>query len=38
MNSKKDNLILNDDQKTNLFFALAKAEEDMGLIEKSFKI
>jgi len=36
MNSKKDNLILNDDQKTNLFFALAKAEEDMGLIEKSF--
>ena len=37
MNSKKDNLILNDDQKTNLFFALAKAEEDMGLIEKSFK-
>ena len=36
MNYKKDNLILNDDQKTNLFFALAKAEEDMGLIEKSF--
>ncbi|MDC1365902.1 sulfotransferase, partial [Pelagibacteraceae bacterium] len=36
MNSKKDNLILNDEQKTNLFFALAKAEEDMGLIEKSF--
>jgi len=37
MNSKKNNLILNDEQKTNLFFALAKAEEDMGLIEKSFK-
>ena len=36
MNSKKDNLILNDDQKTNLFFALAKAEEDMDLIETSF--
>ena len=36
MNSKKNNLILNDEQKTNLFFALAKAEEDMGLIEKSF--
>jgi tetratricopeptide (TPR) repeat protein len=37
MNLKKNNLILNDEQKTNLFFALAKAEEDMGLIEKSFK-
>jgi Tfp pilus assembly protein PilF len=37
MNSKKNNLILNDEQKTNLFFALAKAEEDTGLIEKSFK-
>ena len=37
MNSKKNNLILNDEQKTNLLFALAKAEEDMGLIEKSFK-
>ena len=36
MNSKKDNLILNDEQKTNLLFSLAKAEEDMGLIEKSF--
>jgi tetratricopeptide (TPR) repeat protein len=37
MNSKKNNLMLNDEQKTNLFFALAKAEEDMGLIEKSFE-
>jgi len=37
MNSKKNNIILNDEQKTNLLFALAKAEEDMGLIAKSFK-
>ena len=36
MNLKINNLTLNDEQKTNLFFALAKAEEDMGLIEKSF--
>jgi tetratricopeptide (TPR) repeat protein len=36
MNLKINSLILNDEQKTNLFFALAKAEEDMGLIEKSF--
>ena len=36
MNLKINNLILNEEQKTNLFFALAKAEEDMGLIEKSF--
>jgi len=37
MNLKINILILNDEQKINLFFALAKAEEDMGLIEKSFK-
>ena len=37
MNLKINTLILNDEQKINLFFALAKAEEDMGLIEKSFK-
>ena len=36
MNLKINNLILNDEQKTNLLFALAKAEEDMGFIEKSF--
>ena len=36
MNIKINNLNLNDDQKTNLLFSLAKAEEDMGLIEKSF--
>ena len=36
MNLKKNNLALNDEQKTNLHFSLAKAEEDMGLIEKSF--
>ena len=36
MNLKINSLMLNDEQKTNLFFALAKAEEDMGLIEKSF--
>jgi tetratricopeptide (TPR) repeat protein len=36
MNLKINSLILNDEQKTNLLFALAKAEEDMGLIEKSF--
>jgi len=36
MNSKIKDLTLNDDQKTNLLFSIAKAEEDMGLIEKSF--
>ena len=36
MNLKINSLILNEEQKTNLFFALAKAEEDMDLIEKSF--
>ncbi|MDA7779229.1 sulfotransferase [Candidatus Pelagibacter sp.] len=36
MNLKINNLILNDAQRTNLLFSLAKAEEDMGLIEKSF--
>jgi len=36
MNLKINDLTLNDEQKTNLLFALAKAEEDMGLIEKSF--
>ena len=36
MKSKIKNLELNDKQQTNLLFALAKAEEDMNLIEKSF--
>lgn len=36
MKLKKNNLELNSDQKTNLMFALAKAEEDMNLIKKSF--
>ena len=36
MNKKFNNLELNDIQKTNLLFAIAKAEEDMGLIKKSF--
>ncbi|MDA9189218.1 sulfotransferase [Candidatus Pelagibacter sp.] len=36
MNFKINSLILNNEQKTNLLFSLAKAEEDMGLIEKSF--
>jgi tetratricopeptide (TPR) repeat protein len=36
MNLKINSLILNDEQKTNLLFSLAKAEEDMGLIKKSF--
>ena len=36
MSLKITNLILNDEQKTNLLFSLAKADEDMGLIEKSF--
>ena len=37
MNLKIKNLELNDIQKTNLLFALAKANEDINLIEKSFK-
>ena len=36
MNFKNDNLELNNDQKVNLLFALAKANEDMSQIEKSF--
>ena len=36
MSKKIKNLKLNDNQKTNLLFAIAKAEEDMNLIEKSF--
>ena len=36
MNSKSNDLELNSEQKVNLLFSLAKAEEDMGLIEKSF--
>tara|TARA_B100000795_G_scaffold243168_1_gene206858 strand:+ start:15 stop:1565 length:1551 start_codon:yes stop_codon:yes gene_type:complete len=36
MNSKINTLELNNHQKVNLLFALAKANEDMGLIEKSF--
>jgi tetratricopeptide (TPR) repeat protein len=37
MNLKIVNLELNNNQKTNLLFAIAKAEEDMNLIEKSFE-
>ena len=37
MNSKIKNLELSDNQKINLLFALAKANEDMGEIKKSFK-
>ncbi len=37
MNSKINTLELNSNQKVNLLFALAKADEDMELIEKSFK-
>jgi len=37
MNLKINNLDLNDAQKVNLLFAIAKANEDMGLIEESFK-
>ena len=37
MNLKIDSLELNENQKTNLLFAIAKAEEDMNLIEKSSK-
>ena len=36
MNLKFKNLDLNDDQKVNLLFALAKANEDMNQIQKSF--
>ena len=36
MKLKIDHLTLNDEQKTNLLFSLAKAEEDMGSIEESF--
>ena len=36
MNLKINSLILNEEQKINLLFALAKAEEDMDLIKKSF--
>ena len=37
MNSKINSLDLNDNQKVNLLFALAKANEDLDDIEKSFK-
>lgn len=37
MNLKVRSLELNENQKTNLLFAIAKAEEDMNLIEKSSK-
>ena len=37
MNSKIKNLDLNDNQKINLLFALAKADEDLGKIDRSFK-
>ena len=37
MISKINNLKLSNDQKINLLFAIAKAEEDMNQIEKSFK-
>ena len=37
MNSKINNLELNNIQKVNLLFALSKAEEDMNQIEKSFE-
>jgi tetratricopeptide (TPR) repeat protein len=36
MSSKINTIELNNDQKVNLSFALAKANEDMGQIEKSF--
>ena len=36
MNLKVNYLELNNEQKVNLLFSLAKAEEDMGLIERSF--
>ena len=37
MDSKIKDTKLNDDQKINLLFALAKADEDMGEIKKSFE-
>jgi len=37
MNLKINNPELNNDQKVNLLFAIAKANEDMGLYEKAFK-
>jgi tetratricopeptide (TPR) repeat protein len=37
MCSKIKELVFTDDQKVNLLFAIAKAEEDLGQIEKSFK-
>ena len=37
MNSKIKNQELNENQKINLLFALAKANEDIGEIEKSFR-
>ena len=37
MNSKINNIELTNNQKINMFFALAKAYEDMGEIEKSFE-
>ena len=37
MNEKKNNLSLNLNQKSNLYYALAKANEDIGNIEASFK-
>lgn len=37
MSLKISSLKLNDDQKINILFALAKAEEDMNQIEKSFE-
>ena len=37
MNSKINSLDLNDNQKVNLLFALAKANEDLDDIEKSYK-
>tara|TARA_B100000780_G_C21108505_1_gene447798 strand:+ start:271 stop:1821 length:1551 start_codon:yes stop_codon:yes gene_type:complete len=37
MNSKLNNLQLNNEQKINLLFALAKASEDKNQIEKSFE-
>ena len=36
MNFKIDNIKLSNNQKINILFALAKAHEDMGQIEKSF--
>ena len=37
MNSKIKTLDLNDNQKINLLFAIAKADEDLNKIDKSFK-